>query len=221
MTVRRGPITGTVQALEADPRDDVRLPTQTGIMLWWIPVGAGGHVVKHTSRWWELLDAHRTRTTPQPLFHAALEVFAGGQRYVIEMGPQWGAAKVADRGVVATGPVGLHVLGRSRLFRYEVRCWRNGDLPDRAWAVSGPVNLTQDEATAQSVLRHVPEVPVLTWGRQVPPTGDMWNSNSLVSWLLGCIGLPVATLSPPMGGRAPGWDAGVAMLPPAGPHPAR
>ncbi len=135
------------------------------VLLWWLPVGAGGHVVRRTSHWWELYDAQRSHRAPQPLFHAALEVFTVDGRYVIEMAPSWGGPTDPNRGVVMTGPVGLPTLGRSRFFRYEVRCWRDGRLPDREWAVGGPVVVADDEATAQAVLRHVHEVPALTWGR--------------------------------------------------------
>ena len=37
----------------------------------------------------------------------------------------------------------------------------------------------------------------------------MWNSNSLVSWLLVQAEVNVTGIRPPAGGRAPGWDAGV------------
>ena len=117
---------------------------KSAVVLWWLPVGAGGHVVRHTSWWWELLDAHRAHRPRQPLFHAALEVSVAGHRHVIEMAPNWGGPPGVDRGVVLTGPVGLRVLGRSQLFRYEVRCWRDGTIPDRAWAVGGPVLVTDD-----------------------------------------------------------------------------
>jgi hypothetical protein len=50
------------------------------------------------------------------------------------------------------------------------------------------------------------------WGRQVSPTRDMWNSNSLVSWLVQASGTPTVDLSPPAGGRAPGWAAGLALM---------
>lgn len=180
--------------------------------MWWLPVGAGGHVVRHTSRWWEQLDAFRARRAPQQLFHGALEVVSGGHRYIIEMAPQWAGPKGKDRGVVVTGPVGLRVLGRSKFFRYEVRCWRNGTLPDREWAVGGPVTVADDEESARTILRHIREVPALTWGRQVKPSRDMWNSNSLVSWLLAVSQAPIADLSPPAGGRAPGWAAGLALI---------
>jgi hypothetical protein len=38
----------------------------------------------------------------------------------------------------------------------------------------------------------------------------MWNSNSVVAWLLERSGHD-ADLRPPGGGRAPGWAAGVAL----------
>jgi hypothetical protein len=37
----------------------------------------------------------------------------------------------------------------------------------------------------------------------------MWNSNSVISWLVARSGLDVEALRPPAGGRAPGWHAGV------------
>ena len=37
----------------------------------------------------------------------------------------------------------------------------------------------------------------------------MWNSNSVVAWLLARTGLPVDEITPPPGGRAPGWRAGL------------
>ena len=39
--------------------------------------------------------------------------------------------------------------------------------------------------------------------------GDMWNSNSVISWLLLATGLPAEEIRPPDGGRAPGWRAGI------------
>jgi hypothetical protein len=47
------------------------------------------------------------------------------------------------------------------------------------------------------------------WGRDELGTGEMWNSNSVVSWLLTRAGLPADELHPPPGGRAPGWHAGL------------
>ncbi len=183
--------------------------TEQQVLLWWLPVGAGGHVVVHTSRWWEALEARRQHRRPQALFHAALEVVLDDTRHVIEMAPAWGGGR-QGRGVVATGPVGMPFLGRSRLFRYEVRCWRDGTLPDRDFAVGGPVVVALSRQRALGLLEQTRHVPAHTWGRDMLHVGDMWNSNSLVSWLLETAGVDAGGLSPPGGGRAPGWGAGIA-----------
>jgi hypothetical protein len=39
----------------------------------------------------------------------------------------------------------------------------------------------------------------------------MWNSNSLISWLITRTGLDVASVGLPHGGRAPGWHAGIVL----------
>lgn len=183
-------------------------PTDRALLLW-LPVGAGSHVVPHTSRWWEHLQAHRDRRAPQPLFHAALELVVRDDRITIEMAPAWSAGGV-NRGVVATGPVGVRGLGRFRLFRYEIRCWYGGTIPDRQWAVGEPTVVSEDATQIQRLLAQIRYVPPLIWGREVTPIGDMWNSNSLVSWLLTRAGMSTQ-LSPPHGGRAPGWEAGIAV----------
>lgn len=181
------------------------------VVLWWIPVGAGGHLVRRTSRWWELVSAAAARREPLQLFHAALEVTTGDARFAIEMAPAWDGPRDSDRGVVRTGPVGLRILGRWRLFRYEVRCWRGGSIPDLRWAVGGPTTLADGETAAEAVVNRVREVPALVWGRVIPGTRDMWNSNSLVSWLIMTTGLDPSIAHPPAGGRAPGWEAGIAV----------
>jgi hypothetical protein len=178
------------------------------LQLWWLPVGAGGHVVIHTSRWWELVQARRHHRRPQPLFHSALIVDAGNVEHVIEMAPAWGRNDPARR-VVATGPVGLRQLGRFPLFRYEVRCWPNGILPDRRYAAGRPVEFELAPGAASALIDRVAAVPRYVWGQQLPGSGDMWNSNSLTSWLLQGAGIDAAVLRPPGGGRAPGWDAGI------------
>lgn len=183
--------------------------TAPRIDLWWIPVGAGGHVVIHTSRWWESLRALRARRRARPLFHAALDVFDGANQYVIEMTPAWGHSS-GPRGVVAHGPVGTRCFGASRFFRYEIRCWEGGVIPDRAWAVGPPTCFPLSRADARALLEHVASAPALPWGRDVFGIRDMWNSNSLISWLLQSSGIDAGRLVPPAGGDAPGWDSGVA-----------
>ncbi len=36
----------------------------------------------------------------------------------------------------------------------------------------------------------------------------MWNSNSVIAWLVARAGLDAEAIQPPTGGRAPGWNAG-------------
>ena len=115
------------------------------------------------------------------------------------------------RGVVAEGPVGLRAAGRLRLFRYEVRRWRDGAIPDLDEAVDSPRRLDDDPLRAGRLLRLVPEVPTPVWGRDELRAGEMWNSNSLVSWLLARAGLAPGAIPPPRGGRAPGWRAGIVV----------
>jgi len=180
------------------------------VYLYWLPLGAGDntHCVRTNGRIYEALAAVRQSRERRALFHAALVVHLDGERYAIEMGPVWGNAET-DRGVVGEGPVGLRWLGRSRLFRYEVRCWRGGVIPDLAEAVGGPQRVSADRDVAQDVVRLVGEFPRATWGRDELGAGEMWNSNSLVAWVLARSGLDAGSLRPPRGGRAPGWDAGL------------
>ena len=115
-----------------------------------------------------------------------------------------------SRGVVATGAVGSRHLGRFRLFRYEVRCWRGGSIPDLAEAVGGPVRVSGDPAVARRLIGLAATVPTPVWGRDELGAGEMWNSNSVIAWLIASAGLPTDRLRPPPHGRAPGWDAGLA-----------
>jgi hypothetical protein len=185
---------------------------QSGVDLLWIPLGAGSivPVVQWNGRLYEAFQAWRQRRARLDLYHAALEVRVTGARFVVEMTPAWGAGHSA-RGTVASGPVGLRLLGRSRLFRYEVHCWREGVIPDRAFAVGGARLLTQDERVARRILELAPAFPTAVWGRDEFRTGDMWNSNSLIAWLLARAGIPAGELAPPPHGRAPGWAAGLTV----------
>lgn len=182
--------------------------TGARVEILWIPLGAGGHVVRRTGWLYERLAAWRERRPAAPLFHAGLLACDGQDTYAIEMAPVWNL-RVPDRGAVLEGPVGLRGLGRWRLFRYEVRRWRGGWIPDAADAVERTV-VSTSSCLVTALLDLVPQVPRLTWGRDELRVGEMWNSNSLVSWLLTGTGLPVEGIAPPCGGRAPGWAAGVA-----------
>jgi hypothetical protein len=84
-------------------------------------------------------------------------------------------------------------------------------IPDVAEAVESPQRLTDDAVLAQRVLDLVQSVPMLVWGRDEVHAGEMWNSNSITSWLLARGGLPAGSIRPPAGGRAPGWRSGIVV----------
>jgi hypothetical protein len=178
------------------------------VALYWIPLGAGGHCIRFNGRVFEAIAAasgHRPRCD---LYHAALVVELDGDLYTIEVGPSPDADEVS-RGVVATGAVGSRHAGWLRVFRYEVRCWRGGSIPDLDWAVGGPRELSRDPRVARRLLDLVATVPRPVWGRDEQQAGEMWNSNSVIAWLIATAGLPTDRARPPVRGRAPGWDAGL------------
>jgi hypothetical protein len=195
-------------------------PGDAHVDLYWLPLGAGGRFVRGNGRLFEALLARHQRRPPRDLYHSALDVQVADARFVIEMAPAWGN-DVTDRDVACQGPVGARWIGRSRFFRYQVRRWRDGVIPDVAEAVDSPQRLTTHIVQAQALLDLVPSFPTETWGRDDLGTGDMWNSNSLTSWLLASIGLDADLIRPPRGGRAPGWTAGVAVAHPRPVHDAR
>jgi hypothetical protein len=179
------------------------------IELYWLPLGAGGHSVRLNGRIFEAVVSRLERREPCDLYHSALSVSLPEGDFVIESAPAWDA-EGESRGVVGEGAVCLRAAGRLRLFRYELRCWRGGVIPDAAEAIESPRTLSRDTATARRLLELVPAVPRPVWGRDELRLGEMWNSNSVVSWLLAVAGLDAEAIRPPAGGRAPGWRSGIA-----------
>ena len=107
----------------------------TAVDLYWLPLGAGGHSVKWNGRAYETVKARLERREPLALYHSALQVHLEHDTYVIEQTPEPDLSG-ESRGVVAEGPVGARWAGRFRLFRYEIRVWRGGHIPDVAEAVT-------------------------------------------------------------------------------------
>ena len=183
---------------------------RVGIDLYWLPLGAGGNFVRLNGRVYEAVKARLDGRPACDLYHSALEVFVPEGRYVVENTP------VVDhrgqqRGVVAEGPVGVRWAGRFRMFRYELRRWRDGAIADIAEAVDSPRRLSCDVRDARRLLDLMPLMPRLVWGRDELNVGEMWNSNSMISWLIARTGLDIQSIKPPAGGRAPGWNAGVVV----------
>jgi hypothetical protein len=187
-----------------------RQPRGAGVDLYWLPLGAGGHFVRLNGRVYEAVQAYLERRRPLDLYHSALEVHVPEARFVIETAWPIPDDAPGSRGVVLEGPVASRLTARFRVFRYEVRRWRDGVIPDVLEAVASPQRVSDDEERARRILGLVDSVPALVWGRDQLRTGDMWNSNSVVSWLLTRSGLMAETIRPPIRGRAPGWRAGIA-----------
>jgi hypothetical protein len=119
----------------------------TGIDLFWLPLGAGGHCVWWNGRIYEAIAARLARRRVCDLYHSALEV------------------RVPD-GEVETG---------------------------------------------RRLLALASSVPTPVWGRDQLRAGEMWNSNSVIAWLVASSGLDAGKIHPPRGGRAPGWEAGLVV----------
>jgi hypothetical protein len=183
---------------------------KAAIDLYWLPLGAGGHFVRLNGRVFEAALARAERRPARDLYHSALEVRIASARVVIEMTPVRDI-RGDQRGVVAEGPVGAHWAGRFRIFRYEIRRWHNGHIPDVEEAVGGPRRLTDERARAHRMLTLVPQVPTPVWGRDDLETGEMWNSNSVTAWLIASSGIETESIQPPGTGRAPGWRAGLVV----------
>jgi hypothetical protein len=189
---------------------DMTAEAGPGIDLYWLPLGAGGHSVRLNGRAFEAVAARLAHRGPCDLYHSALEIHLPEGRFVVEMAP------VRDgnggrRGVVSEGAVGARLAGHLRIFRYEVRRWCDGVIPDAHEAVESPRRLTSDPGLARHVLVLVPRAPTPVWGRDELRSGEMWNSNSLTSWLLARAGLSAEAIHLPAGGRAPGWRAGLVV----------
>ena len=188
--------------------DPISTPAPFGIDLYWLPLGAGGNFVRLNGRVYEAIRARLERRPACNLYHSALQVFVPEGRYVVENTPVVDD-RGRERGVVIEGPVGARWAGRMRMFRYEMRRWRDGVIPDISEAVDSPRRLSNDLGEARLLLEVMPRMPELVWGRDELGAGEMWNSNSMISWLIARIGLDVDSIKPPTGGRAPGWGAGI------------
>ena len=183
---------------------------KSAVDLYWLPLGAGGHSVRLNGKAFEYIVARLHHRDACALYHSALVVEVPEGRFVIEQAPVRDR-KGSERGVVTEGFVGSRWARSLRIFRYEIRCWRDGVIPDVDEAVESPRRLTQDVVLGRRLLELVPQVPTPVWGRDELQAGEMWNSNSLTSWLIARSGLGVESVHPPAGGRAPGWRAGLVV----------
>ena len=80
-------------------------PVTASVMLYWLPLGAGGHWVRWNGRVFEAVVSRLEHRAVQDLYHSALAIHVGKKSYVIEMTPVW-VGEASDRGDVREGPVG-------------------------------------------------------------------------------------------------------------------
>ncbi|MEH6793256.1 MAG: hypothetical protein V7694_03885 [Rhodococcus sp. (in: high G+C Gram-positive bacteria)] len=179
-----------------------------GLDLYWLPLGAGGRSVRWNGRILEGASALIDHRTAHDLYHSALVIHLPPNRYVVEMTPVWNEPAV-DRGVVVEGPVGMRFAQRYGIGRYEVHCWKNGTIADIGEAVESPRRLATDASSCRRAIDAAESVPGLIWGRDERRTGERWNSNSVVAWVLMRSGVDASSIHPPVNGAAPGWNAGV------------
>jgi hypothetical protein len=206
-----GEFDGATKALQRAPSGGAfPQAAGAGVDLYWLPLGAGGHFVALNGRLYEAVAARLARRPVCDLYHSALEVRAPEGRFVIESAPLR-SSDGPERGVVGEGAVGSRLAGCLRIFRYELRCWRDGVIPDVAEAVESPRRLTDDPRQAKQLLALAPSLPTPVWGRDDLRAGEMWNSNSIIAWLIARTGLDPDAFQPPAGGRAPGWNSGVVV----------
>lgn len=130
----------------------------------------------------------------------------------------WGQP-AGPRGVVTERLVDTRRLGRFRLFRYEFRCWCDGVLPNQC---SG--GRIADDARRRAGHRPHPARPRAVGcppdlGRDELGIVDMWNSNSLVAWLLTTSGLDATAVTAANDGGTLSWASGLVAAADLGPGP--
>jgi hypothetical protein len=169
------------------------------VNLYWLPLGAGGHFVRLNGRIYEALAARMERHPACDLYHSALHVEVAEGTFVIEQAPvhDWSGKQ---RGVVAEGAVGSRWAGRFRIFRYEVRLWRDGHIPDVAEAADSPRRLSNDEDRARRVLELIAQSR-LRCGVAMSWDGRDVELHSVIAWLIARSGIDTASVRPPDGGR--------------------
>src|SRR4029450_12113354 len=115
------------------------------------PVGRRGQhraVLAPTRSGWLVRAPQRThlgaihalleRRRPLDLYHTALVVRVPEGRFVVENCWPISDGDGSARGVLVEGPVGSRRMGRWRVFRYEVRRWRDGVIADADESVASP-----------------------------------------------------------------------------------
>jgi len=179
---------------------------ESKVELFWLPVGAGTHFQRASLIAYDWLLAHIARRPRAAFVHAALKVRLEGRTHTLELMP---VPRRQETAPLITGPVGLRIAGRLRMFRYQLLCQEASTLPDERWAIESPNVIGRGAAFAETILSIAAQVPAHTWGRRVAGTTEMWTSDSAISWLLCRAGVDIREINPPSQTQAPGWAAGI------------
>ena len=185
-------------------------PYEPGVLLYWLPLGVG----------WPFRAAQRAclRGVQRQAFPSttlrSVSLGVGDPNaigyFTVDMTPVPNA-RPWERGVVAEGAVGTNWARPPRVFRYEVRLWGDGTIPDLRYAVRSPIRVDgrsrhHDCGRLPFASRGDPDL-----GCDELQAGEMWSCNSIISWVLTSAGANLDAFSVPLGGRAPGWQAGVTV----------
>lgn len=76
----------------------------TGVGLYWLPLGAGGHCVRLNGRAFEAVVARHEHRAACDLYHSALQVDLRGSLHVIEMAPVWNTPDPGSGATLASRP---------------------------------------------------------------------------------------------------------------------
>ena len=196
-------------------RDGMAPPNAAAADLYWIPLGAGGHSVRFNGRVFEAVAAARQHRPRCDLYHAALVVDSAAiatrsssrrrrtptRRAGASSPPAPSGAATSAAGACSATRCAAGAADRSRTSARRSAA-RPGHRPIRR--SPGGCSISSRPS------------PTPVWGRDELHAGEMWNSNSVIAWLLATAGLPAERLHPPARGRAPGWDAGLVVAHRAG-----
>ncbi len=149
--------------------------------LYWLPLGAGGRVVRWCGRLYESWAAWREHRDRAALFHAGLMLRLDDTAFAVEMGPVWNVTE-PDRGVLLEGPSARGGSAVSGLPATRCGAGRAATFPDLARRCD-PVRTTHEPGTVAGRPGRAPAAAAAhTWGRDELGAGEMWNSNSAVAW---------------------------------------
>ncbi len=174
----------------------------------------GGFSSSHRHR--PVLAATRRRRPLRSLERTRLRVVCGTARWARALRPlPLGTAGLPFRGAVRHRAGAGVARGRGAWRRRRRRGRRSSVGAPRALPLRGPMLARTADPRhrdcARRLLELVPEVPKPVWGRDDLHAGEMWNSNSTISWLIARSGLDVESIALPRDGRAPGWQAGIVI----------